>query len=172
MKAIACLSVSALTSLALSAADFESTLQAMKESQIVEPIRNEAIVSYRFTCIPTFNHPFSIKVFKTQQGFILIRKVLSGKGGWEPGVLAEKETLEVSDEAIAELYKMLRDLKFSELESESKKSKLDGTDLILEVVKDGSYRKVEWFSTDADYPLNKLGRWFLRTAQWQPGKPK
>lgn len=163
--------LASLTVVAFSAS-FESTLEAMKESPIVEPVVDKRIVAYRFTCAPTFQHPFSIKIFSTKTGFVMTRKVLSGLGGWDPGVLKEVVKSDVTAEAVEELDNLLRSLKFDQLPSTVEWSGFDGSLWSLEVVKSGSYKKVERWALAEGEALEKISKWFLSTAKWKPEPAK
>ncbi len=149
---------------------YSANLAIMKEPALPKRAKNSKNVIYRFTCLRTFDRPFSINVTKTKDGFVLTRKVLSGKGGYDPGILEETAKHSLKDAAVEELEKLLTELKFSKMKPtiiEDLKG-WDGSHWMLEVVKEGRYKIVDRWSPDEGEPMRRIGEWFLDKAKWTP----
>ncbi len=155
-------------------ARYSGHLAAMKEEALPPLARNKDAVVYRFTCLETFGHPFSIKITRTKTGYQLRRTVLSGRGGYAPGGIKESVEAELKPEEVAGLEKLLVEAKFKDLKAsdvtEDYNGGSDGSQWFVETVKDGKYRIVDrWAAGEVeDAPIRKIGAWFLATAKWQP----
>lgn len=147
---------------------YSGHLEAMDEGALSPLAKDKSAVVYRFTCLRTFHRPFAIKVTKTKNRFELVRKVLSGKGGYDPGKLEESGKSELKPVAIAELEKLLVATKFKELKSTVEDGGLDGSQWILEVIRDGEYKIADRWSPDEGSAMRKIGEWFLEAAKWKP----
>ncbi len=147
---------------------YSDHLKAMGEEALPPLAKDKDAVVYRFTCLRTFDHPFSIKISKTKDGFTLRRKVLSGKGGYEPGKLQKSVKSALKAETVAALDKLLTETKFNELKAKIEEGGLDGSLWFLEVVKNGEYRIVDRWSPDEGSVMRKIGEWFLSAAKWRP----
>jgi hypothetical protein len=146
---------------------YSGHLKAMNEEALPRLAEDKNVVVYRFTCLPTFDHPFVIRITKMKDGFSLRRKVLSGAGGYDPGKIEESVESDLKGETISALEKLLLETKFDEL-STVDYGGLDGSQWILEVVKNGEYRIVDRWSPKQGSAMRKIGEWFLTTAKWQP----
>ena len=143
-------------------------LKAMDETPLPEAAKDKKTAVYRFTVLPTFEHPYLVKVLKIDGKYMMLRKLQSGRGGYEAGPLKEFAKAELTDAKVAELDKLLADVKFLEMPSREKNTGLDGSRWILEVVKDGRYHFVDRWSPQGDSPMVKLHAWFLEVARWTP----
>lgn len=149
---------------------YSGHLKAMDEGALYPLMKDKNAVVYRFTCLRTFHHPFAIKVTKTKDGFELVRKVLSGKGGYDPGVIEESVKSELKPEAVEELESHLVAIKFRDLKSTVDDGGLDGSQWIVEVVRDGEYKVVDRWTPDEGSAMRRIGEWFLNAAEWKPEK--
>lgn len=147
---------------------YSGHLKAMEEEALSPLAKDKNVVVYRFTCLRTFHRPFTIKVTKTKDGFELLRKVLSGKGGYGPGKIEESVKSEMKHEAVAELEKLLLAAKFKDMKSTVEDGGLDGSQWIVEVVRDGEYKIVDRWTPDEGSAMRKIGEWFLEAAKWRP----
>lgn len=147
---------------------YSGHLKAMDEGALSPLAKNKTAVVYRFTCLRTFHRPFAIKVTKTKDGFELLRKVLSGKGGYEPGKIEESAKAELKPEVVAELEKLLVATKFKDMKATIEDGGLDGSRWIVEEVRDGGYKVVDRWTPDEGSALRRIGEWFLDAAKWKP----
>jgi len=75
----------------------EKYLRAMKEPDLEALLRNDRTVAiYRFTWLPSFHNPISVRYETSAKGVIRSTVVLSGPGGYEPGIVALRTTVNLS----------------------------------------------------------------------------
>lgn len=148
---------------------YSGQLLAMGELPLPKRAGDKEAVIYRFTCLRTFHRPFCVKLTKIKRGYLLERKVLSGKGGYEPGKIEESAKSKVTDAAVLLLEDLLVELKFLKMKSTvDEVGGRDGSQWILEVVKDGRYKIVDRWTPGDGAPMWKIGEWFLGKAMWKP----
>jgi hypothetical protein len=81
---------------------FGRHLLAMGEPSLL-PSPGAARRAIRFLRLPTWGHPVSIRIERTDAGMTLVRRELSGQGGYAPGTLASERTRAVSAAAWARI---------------------------------------------------------------------
>ena len=111
---------------------------------------------YRFMWVPTFGHPTFLRVDIEADGrATLLTHVWSGAGGYEWGK-SLKNTRKLTSEEQSDLFETLADVGFWTLPSEIERPPtvivLDGTDWLIEGVKDGKCHVVTRYSS----PLTNL----------------
>jgi len=107
---------------------------------------------YRITFIPTFYNPIKIRVEKRKNSYVLIAKRLSGQGGFDAGKLKTEKRRTLYLQEWDRLLDLLKEAKFWELpylekeEEPNEKGEitvcLDGSEWVIEGVKDGKYHVV------------------------------
>lgn len=147
---------------------YSGHLKAMDEGALSPLAKDKNAVVYRFTCLRTFHRPFAIRVTKTKEGFELVRKVLSGKGGYDHGKIEESAKAQLKPEAVEELQRLLVATKFRDLQTRVADAGLDGSRWIVEVVHKGEYHIVDRWTPDEGSAMRKIGEWFLDFANWKP----
>ena len=147
---------------------YSKHFNAMKEPALSPLAKDKEAVVYRFTCLRTFDKPFAIKITKTKDGYLLVRKILSGKGGYEPGKLQFSGEMRLKPDALAAFEKLLADEKFQDWKDEEESGGLDGSQWIVEVVKNGNYKVVDRWSPREGTPTRRIGEAFLALAKWKP----
>jgi hypothetical protein len=151
---------------------YSGQLRALEEDPLLPKTKDKNNEIYRFTCLRTFHNPFTIRieVVKGNQG-ILIRKSTSGKGGYEPGSLKESQSTDLSKAAIKTLHDLIDKIGFWDLPTtRTDIMGLDGSQWIVEAVKDGKYHIVDRWSPDPGTDMRTLGECFLSLAAWQPDR--
>jgi hypothetical protein len=125
---------------------------------------------YRFMWMPTFDHPAFLRVDIDSEGTgILLTQVWSGAGGYEWGKSAKHARKLTSDEE-SDLFLTLADIGFwtlpSQVEYPPNELVLDGTDWLIEGVKDGKCHIVTRYST----PLTDFfeEQFLVRVAKLKP----
>ena len=111
---------------------------------------------YRFMWVPTFAHPAFLRVDMEPDGTaILVTHVWDGAGGYEWGK-STKSTRKLSSEERSDLFETLADLGFwtlpSQVDRPPNEVVLDGTEWLIEGVKDGNCHVVTRYSS----PLTDL----------------
>jgi hypothetical protein len=106
---------------------------------------------YRFIWVPTFDHPVFLRVdIESDDTAILLTQVWSGQGGYTWGK-SMKNTRRLKSDEQSELFESLADIGFwtlpSQFERPPNEVVLDGTDWLIEGVRDGKCHVVTRYSS-------------------------
>jgi len=116
-------------------------LFALKEPIIKDYQGDKEI--YRFTWLRTFHHPVSVRLEKQCDIIKLFAKVCDGAGGYEPKQIIFDTTITVTVNEYNLLTKKVTDIGFRNLLTEKRDGNgMDGSEWIIEVVKDNKYHMV------------------------------
>lgn len=116
---------------------FSKHLSAMDEPSLF-PARKD-VTAYRFLILPTWGHPISVRAELSADLFKLTSCRLDGAGGYDPGKVAERHEVMLSNDDTAKLSKRLDALKMFERPTEDAESGRDGDQWIFEGVSGGKY---------------------------------
>lgn len=104
--------------------------------------------TFRFSYLPSRDHSIFLRLEKDEDAHRLIVKQMTGRGGYEPGVVSRSKELELSEDDIQFVRRKLEELRASRaaeaarLDREGPKDicfgTLDGTEWIFEVVEKGN----------------------------------
>ena len=119
---------------------YSKMLYALEEP-ILKDYRGEKEI-YRFTWLRTFHHPVSIIIIKENEKIAITTKVSDGKGGYEPGNIIYNKTVELSDNDYKILLRKINISDFWKMKTESKIMGNDGSQWIIEGVKNNQYKLV------------------------------
>lgn len=137
---------------------YGSFLNAFREPSLWERSKQSPVAqSYRFTWLRTFHHPVVIRIDVRPDGICeLTAKVGLGAGGYDPGMLIRNETRPLTREQ-SEWFLNQVNLEFWNLPKEDAKTGgLDGSQWVIEGVKNGQYHIEDRWSPDAG-PIHDLG---------------
>lgn len=141
---------------------YSSQLRALQESPLYSTEIDPKIECYRFTWLRTFHRPvaFRIDVNPDGTGQFTI-KVADGAGGFEPGKLVRDEKKPLEKRLMEVIRWRFSTAKFFELPPfEENQRGNDGSEWILEAVRDGKYHIVtRW--TPQTGPIQMLGMEFI-----------
>ncbi len=144
---------------------FGKILDRLREPSLFSTERKEATV-YRFTLVPTWGNPISVRLTVTDGVGEIAAKRLDGEGGYEPGHLAEQGAAKLTKEATNEFTALFGKTHFSKLETRDKDGGKDGSEWILEAVKGGKYHVVvRWCPTEYD-PEKRGTVEFAKVCKW------
>ena len=150
---------------------YSEHLRALNEEPLPPKTRDKQNEIYRFTCLRTFHNPFSIRINVVKGGkSILIRKLTSGKGGYEPGSLQETQSIDLSRAAVETLLDFMDRIKFWNLPTTTDIYGADGSQWIVEAVKNGKYHVVDRWTPHPGTDIRTLGECFLSLAAWKPDR--
>lgn len=141
-------------------------LQAMGERELASGAE-----SYRFLYLRTFDAPISVRVQRIGDRWLLVARVLSGKGGYDPGTVVKRVDRELSTEEIGALQRRLRGADFwGEPWVTQKELGVDGGQWIFEGRRGAEYRLLDiWSPEHIDYRLfRELCLYFLDRAGVRP----
>ena len=133
-------------------------LHAMHEPSLLGLSTDASRESYRFLWLRSFHHPVSARLEVAKDGSAhLSVKVLSGRGGYEPGHIFLNRNTSVSKEAVVHFLQLLQKADFWNIPTEEEEGNvvgLDGAQWIMEGVRGGQYHVVDRWSPD-DGPFRK-----------------
>jgi hypothetical protein len=148
---------------------YSGHLRVLNEEPLPPKTRDKRNEIYRFTCLRTFHNPFSIRINVVNGGKgILIRKFTSGRGGYETGSLQETQSIELSRAAIERLSDFMDSIRFWNLPTTIDVYGADGSQWIVEAVKNGKYHVVDRWTPYPGTDIRTLGECFLSLAEWKP----
>jgi len=124
---------------------YSKMLFKMKEPVLINYKGDKEI--YRFTWLRTFHHPVAVRLEKQNNSIKLFSKVCNGAGGYEPGQLIFDTILNVRDDQYKLLIQKIDSINFWNLKTEQRKDAgLDGSEWIIEAVRDSKYHMVSRWS--------------------------
>lgn len=98
---------------------------------------------YRFTWLRTFHHPVSVRLEKQNDVIMLFSKVCNGAGGYQPGQLIFDTAFNVTVDQYKLLTQKIDEIYLWRLTTEQRDDMGDdGSEWILEAVKDNKYKMV------------------------------
>lgn len=139
-------------------------LTAAKEARLAgEP-------SYRFSYIPSFHATRIVVAFKEEGHPVVVGKVLSGKGGYEAGTLAQTTRRALSADEWRRLEQRLENAGLWEPPDRDDRVGADGAEWIVEGRKGGRYSfHVVWSPTEGTFPqYRKVCSYMLELAGISP----
>jgi hypothetical protein len=127
-------------------------LIALKEPSLWESSKVEKTTSYRFLWLRTFHHPIVIRIDVNIDGTsLLTTKMTSGAGGYGPGRLIQNETRTLSREQTKWSLEQIEGHNFWKAPSVQNDRGVDGSQWIVEGVRDGAYHIVDrWSPKDGE----------------------
>ena len=124
----------------------------------VLPINDRRAEIYRITIIPTFYNPIKVRVEKHKAHYFLVAKRLSGQGGYNAGKLKTTKTRRLKPVEWEHLLDLIRKADFWEMAYLDKEPEpnekgevticLDGSEWVLEGVKNGAFHAVNRYCPD------------------------
>ena len=128
---------------------------------------------YRMTFIPTFFSPVKIRVERHGEEYELVAKRLSGQGGFEVGRLKDEKKRRLKPEEWSRLLALINKARFWNMPYAEKKIEpnekgelticLDGSEWVLEGVKDGKFHAVTRYCPD-EKPFEEIGQYLAKLS--------
>lgn len=107
---------------------------------------------YRYLSLPTFGNPVLVRIEICEDGRkVATFKKSTGKGGYEPGKLEISKARAISDADFTIFTNLLYEAKYWDLPAKMPVLEpygKDGSQEIIEVVRNGKYHVVDWWSPD------------------------
>jgi hypothetical protein len=138
---------------------YSTHLKALNEPSLLHLSSKPSYESYRFVWLRTFRHPVTVRLDITVDGIgELTTKVSDGLGGYMPGEIIENFSRRLTRERTSLFLAGVEKNKFWELPSYDNSGPLglDGSQWIIEGVKDGKYHVVDQW-TPKTGPIRELG---------------
>jgi hypothetical protein len=137
---------------------YSGMLRALKEPILFTNTRAGESEIYRFTCLRSFHAPFAIRVLhKAANDTKLILKISDGASGYTSRNLVRNETKILSEAEWTQITTTLNNAEFWKMPTEKPDFGCDGSEWIIEGVKNGKYHVVARWSPrkGAFYNLGK-----------------
>jgi hypothetical protein len=136
---------------------YGKALRRMGEPSLLQAASDAKSSIYRFTILPTWGNPISIRITKQAEIYRLAARRLNGQGGYDPGRLTEKKDIKLSDADSKLLEEHISRIHFFDMPTQDGPAGMDGEEWILEGVADGKYHVVvRWCASDYDPKKRKL----------------
>ena len=147
---------------------YGKALTSAQEPSLFERSQSRAPSSeYRFTWLPSFNHPITVKVLTKPDGALqVIAKELSGAGGYDPSRITRRVERVLSPDEAASFIGTVAKTDICHLPSaRCLLGGVDGEEWIFEAVdKTGYHFTRRWSPTRG--PAHDLGTAFIRLTAW------
>jgi hypothetical protein len=121
-------------------------LTAMNEPSLLEMSQQETLTGFRFTWLPAWNRPISVRITLKSDGTGELKAKSVQGSYWKPGKLDLTKDVALTKEQTVELVRLIEEAGFWELPSRVQSSGRDGADWLFEGVKDGRYHLTERWS--------------------------
>jgi hypothetical protein len=127
---------------------YSGNLNALQEPSLYQLAKDNKVECYRFLWLRSFNHPVSARLFRQGKGqWVLSLKIAGGAAGFHPAALIEDETLHLYDANVQRFLSQVESLGFWKAPNPVDDQKgTDGSQWIIEGVKDGKYHIVDRWS--------------------------
>lgn len=148
--------------------DFEAKWFGAALARMGEPplpaLRSNAKV-YRFTMLPTWGHPVSVRLTLQGGKATIDAKRLSGFGGYDPGNLSDRGSIDLPQAQLEMFFERFRRLNFEALKTQDDVLGADGSEWILERMEEGRYHVIVRWSPEYDTAKRGLSD-FVAVCEW------
>ena len=127
---------------------YGKALRAMREPVLSQEHTNKTYFAFRILYLPTWGHPVCVRYWNDGTNFFRRSVMLSGAGGYEPGTIQKDSQVEVRKEEIEELFANLEKMRFWAVSPKDEIRGMDGSELILEGVREQKYKVVVHWTPD------------------------
>jgi len=145
---------------------YSSLLHLMEEPSLFSKRGDKTKDVYRFTLLPTWGDPRCAVVTKNEDQANIRFSRLDGDGGYDPGKLVEKAQRDLKPDELKKFLALFDALDFAKQPTEDPVSGFDGSQWILERLRDGEYHIVVRWSADAYEPKKRGTASFVELCQW------
>ena len=138
-------------------------LLSMEEPPLRPPVADRPTV-YRLLFLPTFDRPAVVRLTEAEGGWRAVCKRSDGRGGYGPGPLLSAAERDLSPAEGKKFGRLLTEAAFWEMPSSETSAGLDGSQAVLEGVREGCYHVVDRWSPHGT-PYAKLVEFLLKLHQ-------
>ncbi|CAA6696637.1 MULTISPECIES: hypothetical protein [unclassified Lentimonas] len=145
---------------------YSKNLTLMKEESIYRKREQENLEIYRFTLLPTWGEPRSVTISRNRKNLAAIQHSRLDSEGLFDGKLVEKKKIELKEREFKDFKKLFEATAFSKQTTSDPMLGLDGSQWILERLKNGDYHIVVRWTADAYNPEKRGTKEFVDLCNW------
>ena len=139
-------------------------LSALGEPSIYQLSKNKDMKVFRFTLLPSFDHPIAVRIVINQDGTgILYAKMTDGKGGYDPGKISNTVEKKINKDIVKEFLNVIESENFWQLPTNKEVLGLDGEQWIVEGLSNGHYHLADRWSPEKG-SVRRIGSYFLKLS--------
>jgi len=127
---------------------FGKHLTVMREPVIEPSSSPEGDFSFRILYLPTWGRPVSVRYWNNGTNYFRRSVMLSGDGGYDPGVIKKESQTEVYKQEVDQLMANLDKIQFWRIPTKDSVLGFDGSELIMEGVRGKEHKLVVRWSPD------------------------
>lgn len=142
---------------------FGAALARMEEPAL--PWLGPNVNVYRFTVLPTWGHPVSVRLTLQGGKATIDAKRLGGFGGYDPGGLVDRGSIDLPEAQLEMFLERFRRLGFEALTTQDRVQGTDGSEWILERMDGGRYHVIVRWSPGYDTAKRGLSD-FVAVCEW------
>lgn len=135
-------------------------LLSMQEGPLHPQVAERPVI-YRLLFLPTFDCPVVVRLTEGDGVWRAVCKRSDGRGGYDPGPLISENERDLSPAEARRFVRLLDEAAFWEMPSFEKSAGLDGSQAVLEGVREGRYHVVDRWSPRGN-PYAKLVEFLLK----------
>ena len=145
---------------------YSKHLRLMEQPSLYAKVGDKSADIYRFTLLPTWGDPRCAVVTKRDGKAEIFFARLDGDGGYDPGKLVENAKRELSLQESKKFFTLFDALDFAKQSTDDPVIGVDGSQWILERLKDGKYHIVVRWTADAYEPKTRGTESFVKLCEW------
>ncbi len=145
---------------------YSKNLRLMKEDSLYARHGEKEAEIYRFTLLPTWGEPRCVAIERNKNELIIIRHSRLDGDGFFEGQLVEKEKDELNGKTFDKFTDLFNKIEFPNQTTNDPMLGLDGSQWILERLKNGEYHIVVRWTADEYEPKKRGTEAFVNLCKW------
>ena len=125
--------------------------------------RESELNTIRFTCLRTFDNPFSIRIDWDDQNSDITFRMTDGAGGYSPGILIRDIAFSITQTELDNILAVFTRNNFWKLPVNSEDFGLDGSQWIIEYKTADKYKAVNWW-TPENNAVSEIGNAIIKLS--------
>ena len=145
---------------------YSNHLGSMEEPSLYAMRGEKTQEVYRFTYLPTWGNPRCAVVTVKEEAAKIRFVRLDGAGGYDPGKIAERKERELTSDELARFHDLFEALDFANQSTKDPVRGMDGSQWILERLKEGEYHIVVRWTAKSYNPGKRGTVSFVELCEW------
>ncbi len=143
---------------------YSEHLQRMQEPSLLQATNQAHVTAYRFTYLPTWGRPLAVRTVVTTNQVYVRTVRLTGDGGYDPGYIGQTTDRVLTNGLPQDVSQLIdRTIWNGKFQPETHRG-CDGSEWIVEGVKDGKYRLFTMWTPEA-YSKDPQGMLFVTLSE-------